>query len=202
MNIFIIGVVESYREVIAQDLSDDDRFYHISISNWLENSFRSRRTNERKEDYEQEYLDYYLSRVKLDSEFCSNFIFDTQKAIKKDNCIITGIMNPADFTSSFSTNKDVVVFLNRQDSDPPSSHDGVAINVIRDYCLYLALLGRLPRERYIEYNYKVSGEESDHVKQTGKYNSVFIVKSFKKLINHLRDEICNLLNQEKSESSS
>lgn len=200
MKTFVIGLPQSGRSRIAKALAEDPQLHYVSATDWLASTFRPPRPDERKEDYEQAYFEFYVGRLKADQDVVIDNILEAMSASDSNHFVIDGISNPADFTYLFNPELDVVVFLNRTDSEAPTKdYEGVSVNVMRDYALYLSLLGLLPRERWLEYNYKVPGEESDFVKQTGKHNSVFIIKSINKVIEHLRGELCKLLTAENVE---
>lgn len=200
MKTFIIGLPQSGRSRIAKALAEDSRLHYISATDWLASTFRPPRPEEKKEDFEQAYHDYYIGRLKEDQDIVTTNLYEAMSASGADHFIIDGISNPSDFTYIFNPEFDAVVFLNRTDAESAAKdYEGVSVNVMRDYSLYLSLLGLLPRERWLEYNYKIPGEESDFVKQTGKHNSVFIIKSINKVIEHLRGELCKLLTLEDAE---
>ena len=101
--------------------------------------------------------------------------------------IIDGITSPQHFVVSFDPKRDIVVFLNRIDTDPNlyiSDHINIGVSVIRDYCFWLASAEMLTKDDWLEYNFKMQGEENDFVKELGSKNRVFIIRSFKKVIEH------------------
>lgn len=195
MKVFIIGLPHTGSTKIARSLSDLTGFHYVSATAWLESTFRPPHKGEKKDDYEQAFQSFYSERLKLNPSLCIDNMIDSMLAVEQENFIIDGIQNPSDFTYCFDYNTDVAIFLNRTDApQSPKDHEGVSVNVMRDCCLYQALMGLLPRERWLEYNYKIPGEESDFVKETGKHNSVFIIKSLNKVIEHIKGKLCALTN--------
>jgi hypothetical protein len=53
----------------------------------------------------------------------------------------------------------------------------------------MSAAGVLNKDRWLEYNFKIPGEDSDFVKAMGAQNSVFIVKSINKVISHLIERL-------------
>lgn len=49
--------------------------------------------------------------------------------------------------------------------------------------------------KWIEYNFKMSGEENDFVKELGSKNKVFIIRSLTKVIPHFIEEIKNIFKE-------
>ena len=125
-------------------------------SEWLGTTFRPRHKHEDIDTFNQHLFEFKVNRLKLDPYFYINNVFDTIDAVSKNtNFVIDGITNPKDFIHLFDYNVDVAIFLNRTDMNGESKdYDGIAINIIRDYCLYLATVNLLPKFRWLEYNYK------------------------------------------------
>lgn len=194
MKVFIIGLPKSGNTRFAKALAEDTSTHYISASDWVQSTFRLPRQEESRDDYDQAYHEFYVKRIQINQNLCVDNVQQAMFAADGiDAFVIDGLIHPGDFTRLFDINKDVVVFLNRTDSPAtPKDYEGVAVNVLRDYCLYLATLGLLPRERWLEYNYRIPGEESDFVKQLGKHNTVTITKSINKAIEHLKGELCKL----------
>jgi hypothetical protein len=104
--------------------------------------------------------------------------------------IIDGILSPKDFTALFDYREDIVVFLNRTDNlHEYRDHENIGTSVIRDYCFWMSAAGVLIKDRWLEYNFKIPGENSDFVKAMGAQNSVFIVKSIERVISHLTERL-------------
>ncbi|MGH7239415.1 MAG: hypothetical protein ACREHG_05025, partial [Candidatus Saccharimonadales bacterium] len=72
-------------------------------------------------------------------------------------------------------------------------HENIGTSVIRDYCFWMSVAGLLNKERWLEYNFRIPGENSDHIKVMGAQNSVFIVKSIAKVISHLTERLNELV---------
>jgi hypothetical protein len=106
------------------------------------------------------------------------------------NFVIDGIISPKDFSALFDYREDTIVFLNRTDNDHEyRDHENIGISVIRDYCFWMSSAGVVNKTKWLEYNFKIPGEDSDFVKAMGAQNSVFIVKSIKKVISHLIERL-------------
>lgn len=194
MKIFIIGLPKSGSTRVAKTLAEDPSLHYVSATDWLQSTFRPPRHDEKKEDYDLAYLEFYVNRLKVNQSICIENVIDVMKSAGTGkDFIIDGIINPGDLSRLLDFNTDVIVFLNRTDSPvTPKDYEGVAVNVMRDYCLYLATVGLLPKNRWLEYNYKLPGEESDFIKHLGKHNTVTITRSINKAIEHLKGELCKL----------
>lgn len=195
MNIFLIGLPQNGSEKVAEALTKDESHYLIDASYWWKSQFRDREENEHIQQYQDEYNVFLTQSLKENPLFVLNKI----QSIMKDNeslnkpFVINGTSNPKDFTHLFDYRTDMVVFLNRIDNGVDArDHENIAISCIRDYCFYLAAHGLLNKERWIEYNYKMPGEEFEFVKSLGSKNSVFIARSLDRAITHLQDIIKNM----------
>jgi hypothetical protein len=128
-------------------------------------------------------------------QFVSDNIFniindDAKFHVSNNIYVIDGVSSPRDFATLFDYQNDIVVFLNRTDSNHEyRDHENIGTSVIRDYCFWMSAAGLLNKQRWLEYNFKIPGEDSDHVKQMGAQNSVYIVKSIKKVISHLSERL-------------
>lgn len=193
MKVFILGLPNSGRTTVAKSLINENNYY-ISAVDWLATTFRDRNKGESTEDFQSSYNEYYVERLKLNPYLIVDNIYDVIETNKISNhFVIDGIFNPKDFSHLFDYNKDVVVFLNRIDNmTNGKDHDGIGINVMRDYCLWLATMGFLPKDRWLEYNYKIPGEESDVIKTLGAKNSVTITRSINRAITDLKDRLWHL----------
>jgi len=191
MKIFILGMPESCRTTVAKALCQEQGFTYIDSYSWIKNSFRPQRSNEHPEQYLDEYHHWYLNRLKeknLNIDFINGIISCYQK---DSNWVIDGINNPHDFTNLFDYNKDFVVFLNRTDNQDSKSKDyeSIGISVIRDYCFWLSSAGLLSKHKWYEYNFKLIGGSPDRFKAMGSKNSVFILGSIEKVIDHLKQAL-------------
>lgn len=109
--------------------------------------------------------------------------------------IIDGISSPKDFTYLFNYREDTVVFLNRTDNAGEyRDHENIGVSVIRDYCFWMAASGLIDKKRWLEYNFRIPGDDVDGIKEMGAQNSLFIVKSINKAISHLKDKIKEIAN--------
>jgi hypothetical protein len=200
MKVFIIGLPDSGRTTVAQAVCQEGAYQYANASSWLSCLFRERKSGEHIQQYQEEYHQYLSNRIKLDPDICINNVVDSIKCNSKpdSNFVIDGVMSPRDFTYLFDINKDIVIFLNRLDNlEEYKDSDGIAVSVIRDYCFWLASAGFLSKERWIEYNFKIPGEDSSFAKELGSKNKVFLVKSINKVISHLKEMLSiNLLNHQ------
>lgn len=208
MKVFVLGLPSSGRTTVANRISKETgRYHYINCSSIIKSLFRPQSVGEKDEIYEQELFEFYNNVLKVNPNICLDNINSTIKAFEKFgentgklglgalecNFIIDGIINPYDFVHLLDYNKDVVIFLNRTDSTSSyRDHEGVAVNVMRDYCLYLSTVSLMPRNRWLEYNLKIPGEESNFIKQLGKHNTVTITKSLNSAVEHIKGELCKL----------
>lgn len=194
MRIFVLGLPNSGRTTVAKSIAENDDSYYISAVDWLMATFRSPHKGEKPEDFQNEYVEYLVNRLKINPYLIVDNIFDIMDTSKSSNhFIIDGLSNPKDFIHLFDYNKDVVVFLNRIDNmTNGKDYEGISINVMRDYCLWLATMGFLDKNRWLEYNYKIPGEESDFTKTLGAKNVVTITKSINKAIEDLKGKLWKL----------
>jgi hypothetical protein len=124
--------------------------------------------------------------------FVSGHVYEMMKVSGKEDTIfvVDGIISPKDFGTLFDYRQDIVVFLNRTDNEHEyRDHENIGVSVIRDYCFWMSAAGVLSKDRWVEYNFKIPGEDSDFAKAMGAQNSVFIVKSIKKVISHLTERL-------------
>lgn len=191
MKIFIIGLPKSGRTTVAKSMSQDG-FHYIDAVSWVKSAFRPQATDEHPQQYYDNFHHWFTSRLNLKPNMIIDNIRDSMNAYGSDanEFVIDGISSPKDFVAMFDYTHDFVVFLNRTDGDFESKdYETIGVSVIRDYCFWLSSAGLFPRERWHEYNFKMSDQESDHIKCLGSKNSVFIVKSFNKVIEHLKKSI-------------
>jgi hypothetical protein len=94
----------------------------------------------------------------------------------------------------FDLKNDIIIFLNRIDHDNDfHDHENIGISVIRDYCFWMSAAGFITKQRWLEYNFRIPGDQSDNFKQMGVQNTVIIAKSINKVIAHLINEIKNII---------
>lgn len=194
MKTFILGLPNSGRTTVAQSLTEDKITYYVSAVDWMRSTFRKHNPKETDQDYDAAFQEYYIARMKLNPRLCIDNVLDIIDTNNtSEHFVIDGILNPKDFIHLFDYNEDVVVFLNRTDNmSNGKDYESVSINVMRDYCVWLATMGFLPKDRWVEYNYKIPGEESDFIKTLGARNSVIITKSITRAIKDLRDKLWHL----------
>lgn len=188
MRIFLIGTPRSGRSTVANALIDQG-FQYLHATSWLRSLFRNQEPNEHLQQYEDAYCEFVSERL-LNNP---NLIVDNLKAAMKshssDSFVIDGLSSPRDFAHLFDYRTDVVVFLNRLDNDHEhlQDRDNIALSCTRDYCFWLSSAGLLPRSRWLEFNFRMIEDNSDYLKTLGSKNSVFIVKSIRQVITHLRE---------------
>ncbi len=197
MKVFIIGLPQSGRTTIANSLSSLDGFAYIQATAWLKESFRSPNPNENHHQFNDEYHHFLTNRLKINPDIFASNVEDAIKSNMMDgksNFIIDGINSPRDFIKLFDYNKDVIVFLNRTDAEPEyKDYENISISVIRDYCFWLSSASLLTKDRWLELNFKIPGEETDQIKFLGSKNTVCIVKSINNAQRHLKSHITGLL---------
>lgn len=181
MNIFLIGLPKSGRTTTAKVLQSD----HLGYFDILENFNRkfSRLSFHSDNERDSFYHEKFISHLRGEVEYFT-------RHVNIENCVVDNVVSPRDFMTLFDYNNDYVVFLNRIDGDASSEdYQKIGVSVIRDYCFWLASAGLLPADRWIEYKFRMSDEDTSFTKKLGSKNSVFIVKSFKKMLSHLEETI-------------
>lgn len=198
MKIFIIGLPQSGRTTIAKAVAEHFKARHIDAMSWVRSTFRSRKHDEHIQRYEDEY-DHFLSiRRTVNPWFITSHVYDLLKSHIDDKIfVIDGIASPRDFAELFDYRQDVVVFVNRTDGSTEfKDHENIGVSVIRDYCFWMSSAGLLAKDRWLEYNFKIPGEDADFVKELGSKNTVFIIKSINKAISHLLERLKNCIAEE------
>ena len=186
MNIYIIGLPKSCRTTVSKAIANDLGFVYISATDWVKNTFREQGEKEHEQSFKEAYQRYYFDRLRNNPDMCVQNVLDTMACHPNTNFVIDGVVSPRDFSALFDYNKDLVVILNRIDNEQyHEDHDSIFMSTIKDYCFWMAAAELLDRPRWIEYNFKVNGEDVDSVKIMGKKNSVFLVKNVKRVISHL-----------------
>lgn len=197
MKIFIIGLPKSGRTTVSQALSEKHGWNYIDAMSWVRSTFRERKEGEHPHQYEDDYQQYLTKRMQINPWFVIDNVYEMMKVNGNEDgtFVIDGVSSPKDFTALFDYRQDIVIFLNRTDNDHEyRDHENIGVSVIRDYCTWMASAGLLNKERWMEYNFKIPGEDSDHIKIMGAHNSVFIVKSIKKAISHMIDRVKEVSN--------
>lgn len=196
MKIFIVGLPRSGRTTVAKALVEAHSYQYIDAMSWVRSTFREINKGEHPHQYEDEYQQYLTKRMNVNPWFVTDHIYEMMKVEGDEETIfvVDGIASPRDFTTLFDYRQDVVVFLNRTDSDHEfRDHESIGISTIRDYCFWMTAAGLIDKKRWLEYNFRIPGEDSDHIKVMGAQNSVFIVKSIKRVISHLTEQIKEII---------
>lgn len=192
MKIFIVGLPESCRTTVAKALCQSKNCGYIHAIDWVKSTFRQQKLEEKPQQYHDEYHHWFTSRLKNHPEMIVDNITDVIKAYDSEvtNFIIDGLVSPKDFIKLFDYNTDIIIFLNRINNHAEyKDYENIGVSVIKDYCFWLSSADLLSKDRWLEYNFHVPGEESDFVKALGSKNSVFIVKSINKVISHIKDRL-------------
>lgn len=192
MKIFIVGLPKSGRTTVSKAVAQAHGWDYIDAMSWVRSTFRLPKEGEHQNQYEDDYQAYLTKRMMVNPWFVSDHIIEMMKVNGNEDgpFVIDGVASPKDFTALFDYRQDVVVFLNRIGNDSEyRDHENIGVSVIRDYCTWMGSAGLLNKERWMEYNFKIPGEDSDHIKVMGAHNSVYIVKSINKVISHLTNRI-------------
>jgi len=198
MKIFIVGAPQSGRTTVAKALCQSKDYQYIEAVSWVRSTFREPKEGEYPQQYSDEFHAWFSQRLKINPNLITDNICNSINAYGKYaedayRFVIDGIQSPRDFVSIFDYNKDLVVFLNRTNNEAEyRDYQNIGVSVMRDYCFWLSSADLLPREQWLEYNFAIPGEDSDWIKPLGHKNSVFIVKSTKKVISHLQTHIDTL----------
>lgn len=190
MKIFIVGLPKSGRTSVAKALANVHGWRYIDAMSWVRSTFRSPKDDEHPQQHEDEYQQYLTKRMTVNPDFVSDHVEEMIEICSDNDAVfvIDGIASPRDFTKLFDYRQDIIVFLNRTDNDYESrDHERIGTSVIRDYCFWMSAAGLLNRERWLEYNFRVPGEDSDHIKTMGVQNTVFIVRSISRVISHVTE---------------
>lgn len=195
MKIFIVGLPGSGRTSVAKHLSNQENFRYVDATGWVKSTFRDRNPDEHIQQYNDEYHHYLMHRMKINPNLFINNAIETIKSHPGNHIfVIDGVNSPRDLAQLFDYNNDFIVFLNRTDSEPDfRDYENVGLSVMRDYCFWLSSAVLLPKERWLEYNFKIPGEDSEFVKPLGSKNSVFIVRSINRVYSHLREQISKFI---------
>lgn len=203
MKIFIVGKPYSGRTTVAKALCQDEGYQYIDASSWIKHTFRDQKEDEHTTQYLDEYHQYLTKRIQANPFLVIDNVWDSIEAYKDKAkvFVIDGVSSPKDFVHLFDINEDMVVFLNRTDNNEEfKDSEGIGVSVMRDYCFWMSATELLPKDRWLEYNFKIPGDNSDFVKKLGSKNSVYLARSINKAIAHLKDSLKELLNPQDPQS--
>lgn len=198
MKIFVVGLPKSGRTTVSKAVAEAHGWEYIDAMSWVRSTFREPKEGEHPHQYEDDYQQYLTKRMIVNPWFVSDHVYEMMKVNGNDDTtfVIDGVASPKDFTSLFDYRQDIVIFLNRTDNEHEyRDHENIGVSVIRDYCTWMGSASLLNKERWLEYNFRIPGEDSDHVKVMGAHNSVYIVKSINKVISHLTGRVKEILPQ-------
>lgn len=191
MKVFIIGLPNSGRTTVAKALAQKGAHY-IDASSWLEVTFRQPDKDEPEQKFQDEYFTYLSDRLKHQPNLFVDNVIGCMKSCHDDKgtFIIDGLHSPRDIVQLFNYNEDYMIFLNRTDNDSEyKDQESIGVSVIRDYCYWMSSANLLAKDHWLEFNYKIPGEESSFVKVLGSKNTVMIVKSINKAISILQETL-------------
>ena len=192
MKVFIIGMPGSGRTTVAKAICQSKDWRHIHATSWAKSSFREQKLGESIQLYNDEYHYWLTNRLKNNPYMIIDNIYENIDAYDSmgKNFVIDGVFSPKDFTHSFDYNQDVVFFLNRINNETDyKDYENIGVSVMKDYCFWLSSADLLPKQRWLEYNFQIPGEDSPFVKELGSKNSVFIVKSLNIAIEHIKEKL-------------
>lgn len=186
MKIFIVGLPKSGRTTFSKELADELGFVYVDVTSWVKSTYRDKDEKESDSIYQDSYHEYVADRLKKDPLLFYRNVIDVISFYPERNFIIDGCLSPKDFSALFDYNKDVIIFLNRTDNDSDyKDHENIGVSVIRDYCYWMSSANLVSKKQWIEYNFKIPGDDNDFIRSLGSKNSVFIVRSLKKAISHM-----------------
>lgn len=195
MKVFVVGLPRSGRTTVAKTLAEYHGWNYIDAMSWVRSTFRALKDGEHYQQYEDDYQQYLSKRMMVNPNFISDHILEMIKIKGAPNNIfvIDGIASPKDFITLFDYRKDVILFLNRTDNEYEyRDHENIGVSVIRDYCFWMSSAGLLTKNKWLEYNFKMQGEDSEHVKIMGAQNSVIIARTIKRAVSHLIEKLKEL----------
>jgi len=198
MKIFVVGMPQSGRTTVAKALCELKNFQYIDAVTWVKSTFREQKQGEHPHQYSDEYHSWLTNRMKLNPRLIIDNVYDSIDAYGRNaedtyTFVIDGVSSPRDIMQLFDYNKDMIVFLNRTNNSADyKDYENIGVSVMRDFCFWLSSADLLPKDRWLEYNFAIPGEDSDWVKSLGQKNSVFLVKSINKVISHLKEQLGKL----------
>lgn len=191
MKILVIGLPQSGRSTVAKAIAEQFPARYIDAISWITSTFREQRAGEHLQQYQDDYHHFLSIRRMVNPWLITNHVHEMLQTHSSDKIfVIDGIISPRDFSELFDYRQDVVVFLNRTDGEAEfRDHENIGVSVIRDYCFWMSSAGLLKRDYWLEYNFKIPGEESESVKEMGSKNRVLIVKSLNKALSHMMEQL-------------
>lgn len=187
---------QSGRTTVAKSLCQSGKFHHIDGFSWIKRAFREQRADEHPQQYNDEFHYWFTNRLKINPSLVVDNVRDSMAAYGSGdhNFVVDGVVSPKDFITLFDYNQDLVVFLNRTEGDVDSKdYENIGVSVIRDYCFWLSSAGLLPRDKWYEFNFKMSEDHLNFSKVLGSKNTVMIVKGgTKKIVEILVDRLSQL----------
>lgn len=190
MKIFVLGLSNSKKTDFCKALYDECNLdiNYIHMTDWVKSTFRAIKPNESEQDYELDFIKYLLFRLNINSNLLLNNALDILKVNEKNISIIEGFFSPKDFISLFDYKNDIVVFLNRVDNTKSfSPEEYLSFGIIKDYCYWLSLNNLLPKDKWIEYNFKIPGEIIDSPKILVNKNTICLARSLETAIVHFKN---------------
>ena len=176
-------------------------YKYIDAVSCIKCTFRKPGSQEKIQSFQDEYHEYLIDRLRINPQLITDNIQESMKTaanLNVKNWVIDGIFNPRDFSQLFNYNEDIIIFLNRIDSlEAARDYETIGISVMRDYCFWLASAALLDKGKWMEYNFKMNpifrkGEDMDSVKTLGSKNTVYIVKSFDRVISHMKEQLSRI----------
>jgi len=183
MKVFIMGLPESGRTTIAKSLSDIENFFYVDALIPAKRLFSDKfpKGSIRDDDYHNLIID----TLKV-NRFYIDIISGVSAAYPNETPVIDGIFSPKDFSYLFDATQDVVVFLNRLDNEVEMrDYENISLSVCRDYCFWLSSINLLSRERWLEFNFRLNGN-NDRVRTLGSKNTIYIAGDINKVISIIK----------------
>lgn len=187
MKIIIIGLPNSGRTALAKAICQNKKYKYIDTYSWIKSEFIKTvpdATSLNKDEYHSWLQSKLMENPKL---FQSAKLDILYKCSNDENFVLDGIFSPKDFIAHFDYTKDKVIFLNRTDNENNcEDYESIAISVIRDYCFWLASANLISKDNWLEFNFKLNGEDSDFIKKLGSKNTVILLKSLNNVIGYVK----------------